>query len=60
MVTAAQALDHSSGSVPVPWADDTQDELSVALADVLTSNTDPKTALDKAQQDAMADMKASQ
>ncbi|HEX5407376.1 MAG TPA: extracellular solute-binding protein [Pseudonocardiaceae bacterium] len=60
MITAAQALRHSSGSVPVPWADDTQDELSVALANVLTSGTDPKAALDKAQSDAMADMKATQ
>jgi ABC-type glycerol-3-phosphate transport system substrate-binding protein len=60
LVTAAQALNHSSGSVPVPWADDTQDELSVALADVLTSGITPKAALDKAQSDAMADMKASQ
>jgi ABC-type glycerol-3-phosphate transport system substrate-binding protein len=60
MTTAAQALQHSSGSAPVPWADDTQDELSVALADVLTKGTSPKAALDKAQQDAIADMKASQ
>ncbi|HEX5120422.1 MAG TPA: extracellular solute-binding protein [Pseudonocardiaceae bacterium] len=60
MRTAAGALNHSSGSAPVPWADDTQDELSVALADVLTKGTDPKAALDKAQSDAMADMKASQ
>jgi ABC-type glycerol-3-phosphate transport system substrate-binding protein len=60
MRTAAGALSHSSGSAPVPWADDTQDELSVALADVLTKGTDPKAALDKAQSDAMADMKASQ
>lgn len=60
MSTAADALQHSSGSAPVPWADATQDELSVALADVLTDNTSPKAALDKAQQDALADVKAAQ
>ncbi len=58
--TASAALQHSTGSAPVPWADDTQDELSVALADVLTKGTAPKAALDKAQSDAIADMKASQ
>ncbi|HEX4723737.1 MAG TPA: extracellular solute-binding protein [Pseudonocardiaceae bacterium] len=60
MNTAAQALRHSSGTAPVPWADDTQGELAVALTDVLTSGTSPKDALDKAQQDAMSDMKAQQ
>jgi ABC-type glycerol-3-phosphate transport system substrate-binding protein len=60
MVTASQALQNSSGSAPVPWADAAQDELSVALADVLTKGTDPKSALTKAQQDALSDMKAQQ
>jgi multiple sugar transport system substrate-binding protein len=60
MITAAQALQHSSGTAPVPWADDAQGELAVALTDVLTSGTSPKAALDKAQQDAMSDMKAQQ
>lgn len=60
MSTAAQALQHSSGTAPVPWADDTQGELAVALTDVLTSGTSAKAALDKAQQDAMSDMKAAQ
>jgi ABC-type glycerol-3-phosphate transport system substrate-binding protein len=60
MTTAAQALQHSSGTVPVPWADDAQGELAVALTDVLTSGTSPKDALAKAQTDAMSDVKADQ
>jgi multiple sugar transport system substrate-binding protein len=60
LVTATNALQHSSGTAPVPWADDTQGELAVALTDVLTTGTSPQDALNKAQQDAMSDMKAQQ
>jgi multiple sugar transport system substrate-binding protein len=60
MTTAAQALQHSSGTAPVPWADDAQGELAVALTTVLTSGTSPKDALAKAQTDAMSDVKADQ
>jgi ABC-type glycerol-3-phosphate transport system substrate-binding protein len=60
MITSAQALRNASGTAPVPWADDAQGELSVALTDVLTSGTSPQDALNKAQQDAMNDMKAQQ
>ena len=60
MITAANALQESTGSVPAPWGDKTQSELSIALADVLQNNVDPKTALDKAQAAAKNDVKASQ
>lgn len=60
MVTAANALQHSSGSVAAPWGDNAQDELGVALSSVLQNNVDPKTALDKAQANAKNDVKAAQ
>ena len=60
MVTAANALQDSSGAVAAPWGDKTQDELGIALTDVLQNGTDPKAALDKAQTSAKADVKAAQ
>jgi multiple sugar transport system substrate-binding protein len=60
MTTAANALQHSTGSVPAPWGDKAQSELAIALADVLQNNVDPKTALDKAQANAKNDVKAFQ
>ena len=60
MITAANALQESTGSVPAPWGDKTQSELAIALADVLQNNVDPKTALDKAQTNAKNDVKAAQ
>jgi multiple sugar transport system substrate-binding protein len=58
MLTAADALQHSTGSVPAPWGDKTQYELGVALANVLQNNADPKAALDTAQQAAAKDVQA--
>jgi ABC-type glycerol-3-phosphate transport system substrate-binding protein len=60
MVTAANALQESSGSVPAPWGDKTQYELGIALSDVLQNNVAPQTALNKAQTDAKTDVKATQ
>lgn len=58
MITAANALRHSSGSVPAPWGDKTQYELGVALSEVLQSGADPRTALDTAQRAAVKDVQA--
>ncbi len=60
MITAANALQDSSGSVPAPWGDKTQYELGIALSSVLQSGVDPKAALDKAQTNAKQDVKAAQ
>jgi ABC-type glycerol-3-phosphate transport system substrate-binding protein len=58
MITAANALQHSAGSVPAPWGDKTQYELGIALANVLQSGADPKSALDTAQRAAAKDVQA--
>jgi ABC-type glycerol-3-phosphate transport system substrate-binding protein len=60
MITAANALQDASGTVPAPWADKTQYELGIALTDVLQNNVAPQTALNKAQTDAKNDVKAAQ
>ncbi|HEV3361213.1 MAG TPA: extracellular solute-binding protein [Pseudonocardiaceae bacterium] len=60
MITAANALQDSSGSVPAPWGDKTQYELGIALSSVLQSGVDPKVALDKAQTNAKQEVKAAQ
>jgi multiple sugar transport system substrate-binding protein len=60
MITAANALQESSGSVPAPWGDKTQYELGIALSSVLQSGVDPKAALDKAQANAKQEVKAAQ
>ncbi len=60
MITAANALQESSGSVPAPWGDKTQYELGIALSSVLESGVDPKSALDKAQTNAKNEVKAAQ
>ena len=58
MITAANALQHSAGSVPAPWGDKAQYELGVALSNVLQNSADPKIALDSAQQAAVKDVQA--
>jgi ABC-type glycerol-3-phosphate transport system substrate-binding protein len=60
MVTAANALQTSSGAVAAPWGDKTQYELGIALSNVLQNNVDPKTALDKAEANAKSEVKAAQ
>ena len=58
--SAAGQLQTATGTAAVPWADKTQGELGTALSDVLQNGADPATALNKAQTNALADVKAAQ
>jgi ABC-type glycerol-3-phosphate transport system substrate-binding protein len=60
MTTAAGALASATGTAAVPWADKTQGELGTALTSVLENNVSPADALTKAQNNALAEVKASQ
>lgn len=59
MVTATNALNDATGSIPAPWGDKTQSELGVALSSILDDDANPSDALKKAQTSAVADVKAS-
>ena len=60
LTSAAGQLQDATGTAAVPWADKTQGELGTALSDVLQNGVDPATALNKAQTNALADVKAAQ